>query len=187
MAEVEEVLEDAGGRMEKSVGALERELGSVRTGRASPRLVENLLVDYYGVPTPMNQIASITAPEARLLTIQPWDKSALKEVEKTIMRSDLGLMPNSDGSVVRISIPPLTEERRRDLARVVGRKVEDGRVSVRNIRRSGVESLRTMERNKELSEDESRRAQGEVQELTNLYIGKMDDMEKAKEAEVMEV
>ena len=187
MAEVEEVLEDAGARMEKSVGALDRELGSVRTGRASPRLVENLLVDYYGVPTPMNQIASITAPEARLLMIQPWDKSALKEVEKTIMRSDLGLMPNSDGSVVRISIPPLTEERRRDLARVVGRKVEDGRVAVRNIRRSGVESLRTMERNKELSEDESRRAQGEVQELTNLYIGKMDDMEKAKEAEVMEV
>ena len=187
MAEVEEVLEDAGARMEKSVGALERELGSVRTGRASPRLVENLLVDYYGVPTPMNQIASITAPEARLLMIQPWDKSALKEVEKTIMRSDLGLMPNSDGSVVRISIPPLTEERRRDLARVVGRKVEDGRVAVRNIRRSGVESLRTMERNKELSEDESRRAQGEVQELTNLYIGKMDEMEKAKEAEVMEV
>ena len=187
MAEVEEVLEDAGARMEKSVGALERELGSVRTGRASPRLVENLLVDYYGVPTPMNQIASITAPEARLLMIQPWDKSALKEVEKTIMRSDLGLMPNSDGSVVRISIPPLTEERRRDLARVVGRKVEDGRVAVRNIRRSGVESLRTMERNKELSEDESRRAQGEVQELTNLYIGQMDDMEKAKEAEVMEV
>ena len=187
MAEVEEVLEDAGARMEKSVGALERELGSVRTGRASPRLVENLLVDYYGVPTPMNQIASITAPEARLLMIQPWDKSALKEVEKTIMRSDLGLMPNSDGAVVRISIPPLTEERRRDLARVVGRKVEDGRVAVRNIRRSGVESLRSMERNKELSEDESRRAQGEVQELTNLYIGQMDDMEKAKEAEVMEV
>ena len=187
MAEVEEVLEDAGGRMEKSVGALERELGSIRTGRASPRLVENLLVDYYGVPTPMNQIASITAPEARLLVIQPWDRSALKEVEKSILRSDLGLTPNSDGAVVRISIPTLTEERRRDLARLVGRKVEDGRVAVRNIRRSGVESFRTMERNKELSEDESRRAQGEVQALTNLYIGQMDEMEKAKEAEVMEV
>ena len=187
MAEVEEVLEDAGGRMEKSVGALERELGSIRTGRASPRLVENLLVDYYGVPTPMNQIASITAPEARLLVIQPWDRSALKEEEKSILRSDLGLTPNSDGAVVRISIPTLTEERRRDLARLVGRKVEDGRVAVRNIRRSGVESFRTMERNKELSEDESRRAQGEVQELTNLYIGQMDEMEKAKEAEVMEV
>ena len=187
MAEVEEVLEDAGGRMEKSVGALERELGSIRTGRASPRLVENLLVDYYGVPTPMNQIASITAPEARLLVIQPWDRSALKEVEKSILRSDLGLTPNSDGAVVRISIPTLTEERRRDLARLVGRKVEDGRVAVRNIRRSGVESFRTMERNKEISEDESRRAQGEVQELTNLYIGQMDEMEKAKEAEVMEV
>lgn len=187
MAEVEEVLEDAGARMEKSVGALERELGSIRTGRASPRLVENLPVDYYGVPTPMNQIASISAPEARLLVIQPWDRSALKEVEKSILRSDLGLTPNSDGAVVRISIPTLTEERRRDLARLVGRKVEDGRVAVRNIRRSGVESFRTMERNKELSEDESRRAQGEVQELTNLYIGQMDEMEKAKEAEVMEV
>ena len=187
MAEVEEVLEDAGERMEKSVGALERELGSIRTGRASPRLVENLLVDYYGVPTPMNQMASISAPEARLLIIQPWDRSALKEVEKTIMRSDLGLMPNSDGAVIRISIPTLTEERRRELARLVGRKVEDGRVAVRNIRRSGVDSFRTMERNKEISEDESRRAQGEVQELTNLYIGQMDDMEKAKSAEVMEV
>lgn len=187
MAEVEEVLEDAGARMEKSVGALERELGSIRTGRASPRLVENLLVDYYGVPTPMNQMASISAPEARLLMIQPWDRSALKEVEKTIMRSDLGLMPNSDGAVIRISIPTLTEERRRELARLVGRKVEDGRVAVRNIRRSGVDSFRTMERNKEISEDESRRAQGDVQELTNLYIGQMDDMEKAKTAEVMEV
>ncbi len=187
MAEVEEVLEDAGARMEKSVGALERELGSIRTGRASPRLVENLLVDYYGVPTPMNQMASISAPEARLLMIQPWDRSALKEVEKTIMRSDLGLMPNSDGAVIRISIPTLTEERRRELARLVGRKVEDGRVAVRNIRRSGVDSFRTMERNKEISEDESRRAQGDVQELTNLYIGQMDDMEKAKSAEVMEV
>lgn len=187
MAEVEEVLEDAGGRMEKSVGALDRELGSIRTGRASPRLVENLLVDYYGVPTPMKQIASITAPEARLLVIQPWDRSAVKEVEKTIMRSDLGLMPNSDGAVVRIGIPILTEERRRDLARLVGRKVEDGRVAIRNIRRSGVESFRTMERNKEISEDESRRAQGEVQELTNLYIGQMDEMEKAKEAEMMEI
>lgn len=187
MAEVEEVLEDAGERMEKSVGALERELGSIRTGRASPRLVENLLVDYYGVPTPMNQMASISTPEARLLMIQPWDRSALKEVEKTIMRSDLGLMPNSDGAVIRISIPTLTEERRRELARLVGRKVEDGRVAVRNIRRSGVDSFRTMERNKEISEDESRRAQGEVQELTNLYIGQMDEMEKAKSAEVMEV
>ena len=169
------------------MSALERELGSIRTGRASPRLVENLLVDYYGVPTPLNQIASITVPEARLLMIQPWDKTAVKEVEKSVMKSDLGLMPNSDGTVIRISIPQLTEDRRRDLVRLVGRKVEDGHVAVRNIRRSGVESFRSMERDKELSQDESRRAQGDLQELTDLYIGQMDEMKKDKEQEVMEV
>ena len=187
MADVDEVLEDVSTRMEKSVGALDRELGGIRTGRASPRLVQNLLVDYYGVPTPLNQIASIGVPEARLLMIQPWDKSAVKEIEKSIMRSDLGLMPNSDGNVIRINIPQLTEDRRRDLVRLVGRKVEDGHVAVRNIRRSGVESFRSMERNKELSEDESRRAQGDLQELTDLYIGQMADMKRDKEHEVMEV
>jgi ribosome recycling factor len=173
--------------MEKSVSALERELGGIRTGRASPKLVENLPVDYYGVPTPLNQIASISVPEARLLVIQPWDQSATKEIEKSIMRSDLGLMPNTDGNVIRINIPQLTEERRLQLVRLVGRKVEDGHVAVRNIRRSGVESFRSMERNKELSEDESRRAQGDLQELTNLYIGQMDEMREAKNVEVMEV
>lgn len=187
MADIDDILLDADDRMEKSVGALERELGGIRTGRASPMLVENLLVDYYGAPTPLKQIASISTPEAAQLAIQPWDRSAVKEVERSVMRSNLGLMPNSDGAIIRINIPPLTEERRRELARLVGRKVEDGRVSVRNVRRSGVESLRAMERNKEISEDESRRAQGEVQELTNRYIARMNEMEKAKEAEVMEV
>ena len=187
MPDVDEILDDTTTRMEKSVSALERELGSIRTGRASPRLVENLLVDYYGVPTPLNQIASITVPEARLLMIQPWDKSAVKEVEKSVMKSDLGLMPNSDGTVIRLSIPQLTEDRRRDLVRMVGRKVEDGHVAVRNIRRSGVESFRTMERDKDLSQDESRRAQNDLQELTDLYIGQMDEMRKDKEQEVMEV
>ncbi len=187
MADVDEVLDDTTSRMEKSVTALERELGGIRTGRASPRLVESLLIDYYGVPTPLNQISSITVPEARLLMIQPWDRSAMKEVEKSIMKSDLGLMPNSDGTVIRISIPPLTEDRRRDLVRLVGRKVEDGHVAVRNIRRSGVESFRSMERDKELSQDESRRAQSDLQDLTDLFIGQMDEMKKGKEQEVMEV
>ena len=187
MAETDEVLDDTSSRMEKSVAALERELATIRTGRASPRLVEGLLVDYYGVPTPLNQIASITVPEARLLMIQPWDKSAMKEVEKSIMRSDLGLNPNNDGNVIRISIPALTEDRRRDLVRLVGRKVEDGHVAVRNIRRSGVESFRSMQRGKDLSEDESRTGQSDLQELTNLYIGQMDEMKKLKEQEVMEV
>ncbi len=187
MADVDEVLEDTDSRMQKSVDALGRELETIRTGRASPRLIESMLVNYYDVPTPLNQIASITVPEARLLMIQPWDKSALKEVEKSIMRSSLGLTPNSDGTVIRLNIPPLTEERRRDLVKLVGRKVEDGHVAVRNIRRSGIESFRAMERGKELSEDDSRRAQADVQELTNLYITQMDEMRKAKEEEVMEV
>ena len=187
MATIEEVLDDTGSRMERSVEVLGRELAGVRTGRASPGLVENLMVDYYGVPTPLNQIASISVPEARLLMIQPWDKSSMKEVEKTIMKSDLGLMPNSDGNVIRISIPQLSEERRRDLVRLVGRKVEDGHVAVRNIRRSGIESFRSMEKNKEVSQDESRRAQSDLQEITDLYIGQMDDMKKEKQDEVMEV
>jgi ribosome recycling factor len=187
MADVDEVLDDTTSRMEKSVTALERELGGIRTGRASPRLVESLLIDYYGVPTPLNQIASITVPEARLLMIQPWDRSAMKEVEKSIMKSALGLMPNSDGTVIRLSIPPLTEDRRRDLVRLVGRKVEDGHVAVRNIRRSGVESVRSMERDKELSQDELRRAQSDLQDLTDLFVSQMDEMKKDKEQEVMEV
>ena len=187
MATIEEVLDDTGTRMEKSVGALQRELAVIRTGRASPSLIENLTVDYYGVPTPLFQMASISVPEARLLMIQPWDRSAIKEVEKSIMKSDLGLMPNSDGTVIRITIPTLTEERRRDLVKLVGRKVEDGHVAVRNIRRSSLESFRSMQRDKELSEDESRRAQGDLQELTDLYISQMDDMKKEKDLEVMEV
>ncbi len=187
MADVDEVLADAEDRMGKSVEALERELGGIRTGRASPRLVENLLVNYYGVPTPLNQIASITVPEARQLMVQPWDRNAMKEVEKSIMTSSLGLMPNSDGAVVRINIPPLTEERRRELVRLVGRKVEDGHVAVRNIRRSSLGTFRGMERDKELSQDESRRAQNDLQELTNLYTDQMDEMKKAKQEEVMEV
>ena len=187
MATVEEVMDDAGTRMEKSVQSLERELGGIRTGRASPTLVENLMVDYYGVPTPLNQISGISVPEARLLMIQPWDRSAMKEIEKSIMKSDLGLMPNSDGVVIRINIPQLSEERRRELVRLVGRKVEDGHVAVRNIRRSGVESFRSMQKNKELSEDELRRSQSDLQDLTDLHISEMDDMKKGKENEVMEV
>lgn len=187
MATVEEVMDDASTRMEKSVQALQRELGGIRTGRASPALVEHLMIDYYGIPTPLNQIAGISVPEARLLMIQPWDRSATKEIEKSIMKSDLGLMPNSDGTVIRINIPQLSEERRRELVRLVGRKVEDGHVAVRNIRRSGIETFRSMQRNKEMSEDESRRAQSEIQELTDLHISEMDDMKKDKENEVMEV
>ena len=149
MATVEEVLADTEERMNKSVEALKRELSTIRTGRASPALVENLMVDYYGVPTPLNQLASISVPEARMLMIQPWDKQSMKDVEKGILRSDLGLTPNNDGSVIRINIPTLTEERRRDLVKLVGRKAEEANVAVRNIRRDSLETFRSMEKSKD--------------------------------------
>ena len=135
MASQQDVLSETDSRMQKSVEALKRELNTIRTGRASPTLVENLMIDYYGVPTPLNQIASISVPEARVLMIQPWDKQSVKDLEKGILRADLGLVPNNDGNVIRISIPSLTEERRRDLVRLVARKVEEASVAARNIRR----------------------------------------------------
>jgi ribosome recycling factor len=184
---VTEVISETDARMKRSLEALQRELNSVRTGRATPALVENLTIEYYGVPTPLNQIAGITVPEARMLMIQPWDKQSLKDVEKGILRSDLGLVPNNDGTVIRINIPTLTEERRRELVRLVGRKLEDGHVSVRNIRRDSLEQLRSMERDKELSQDENRRAQDQLQRVTDSYIGQMDEMREAKNVEVMEV
>lgn len=187
MPTVGEVITETDDRMGKSVEALNRELATIRTGRASPALVESLIVDYYGVPTPLNQLATISVPEARSLMIQPWDKGSLKEVEKSIMKSELGLMPNNDGNSIRISIPMLTEERRRELVRLVGRKVEEGHVAVRNIRRGSLETFRSMEREKELSQDESRRAQTELQQLTDLYIEKMGELKQEKEIEVMEV
>lgn len=187
MATIPEVLSDAESRMRKSVEALRRELDSIRTGRASPALMDSVMVDYYGVPTPLNQLASISAPEARVIMIQPWDKQSLKEVEKGILRSDLGLVPNNDGNVVRINIPTLTEERRLQLVRVVARKVEEAHIAVRNIRRDSLEQLRGMEKNKKTSQDESRRSQEQLQRLTDAYINQMDSLRQEKETEVMEV
>ena len=187
MATVEEVLTDTDSRMKKSVEALKRELGSIRTGRASPALVENLMVDYYGVPTPLNQLASISVPEARVLMIQPWDKQSMKDVEKGISRSDLGLTPNNDGNVIRIILPTLTEDRRRDLVKLVGRKVEEANVAVRNIRRDSLTAFRNMEKGKDISQDESRRAQDQLQQVTDAYIGQNAAQRQEKEAEVMEV
>jgi ribosome recycling factor len=187
MVSQNEVLTDTDSRMSKSVDALRRELNTIRTGRASPVLVETLMVDYYGVPTPLNQLASISVPEPRVLMIQPWDKQAMKDVERSVLKSDLGLVPTNDGTAIRINIPTLTEERRRELVRLVGRRVEDGHVAVRNIRRDSLARFRGMERSKELSQDEARRAQAELQELTDAYIDSMDELAEAKVAEVMEV
>ena len=187
MATAEEVLLETDSRMQRSVEALRRELNTIRTGRASPALIETLTVEYYGVPTPMNQLASISVPEARVLMIQPWDRQSIRDVERSILKSDLGLVPNNDGTAIRLNIPVLTEERRRELVRLVGRKVEDGLVSLRNIRRDSLGEFRSMERNKKLSQDESRSAQDQLQEITNAFSSQMQEMKQEKEAEVMEV
>ncbi|MXY45411.1 MAG: ribosome recycling factor [Chloroflexi bacterium] len=187
MATAEDVLLETDDRMQKSVDALKRELNTIRTGRASPALVETLTVEYYGIPTPMNQLASISVPEARVLMIQPWDKQSIKDVERSILMSNLGLTPNNDGTAIRLNLPILTEERRRELVRLVGRKVEDGLVSIRNIRRDSLGEFRAMERNKEISQDESRYMQEQLQEITNAFSGQMQEMKQEKEAEVMEV
>ncbi|MCH7785968.1 MAG: ribosome recycling factor [Chloroflexi bacterium] len=187
MATVEEILSDTDSRMQKSTEALKRELNTIRTGRASPALVENLMVDYYGVPTPLSQLASISVPEARVLMIQPWDKQALKDVEKSILKSELGLTPNNDGNAVRINIPILTEERRRDLVKMVRRKVEEAHVAVRNVRRDSLERFREMEKAKDVSQDEGKRAQDQLQKLTDAYISQTDAQREEKESEVMEV
>ena len=186
MADENETLADAQDRMQKSVDALTREFQAVRTGRASPALVEGLMVDYYGM-MPLNQLASISVPEARTLQIEPWDKNALAEVERSILKSDLGLTPNNDGAIIRLNLPVLTEERRRDLVKLVGRKLEEGHVAVRNIRRDGVSSVRQLEKDREIAQDASRRAQDQLQQLTDTYIGRMDSIAKDKQDEVMEV
>ena len=185
--DIDDVLLDSDDRMDKSVEALRRELSSIRTGRASPGLIESLEVSYYGTPTPLNQMASISVPEARVLMVQVWDRSALGDVEKAFLASDLGLTPNSDGEVIRITLPVLTEERRRDLVKLVARKTEEGHVAVRNIRRDANDGLKKMEKDGEIGQDESRRAQDEVQKATDSHIGEMDGLKKDKEAEVLEV
>ena len=183
----DEVLAETDSRMKKSVEALKREMNTIRTGRANPALVESIMIDYYGVPTPLNQLSSISVPDARVIMIQPWDKQSMKDVEKGIQRSELGLMPNNDGNVIRIILPILTEERRKELVRMVGRKVEEAHVAARNIRRDSLEQFRQMEKNKEISQDDSRRSQEQLQKLTDGHIAQMDVIRDEKEAEVMEV
>jgi ribosome recycling factor len=181
----EEVFVSADAKMRKAVEVLKHELATIRTGRAHPGLVEHM-VDYHGTPVPLNQIAGIGNPEARLLVIQPWDKQILPNVEKAILKSDLGLTPNNDGNVIRLAIPQLTEERRSQLVKVVRKRVEDGRVAVRNVRRDAVEGLRKLKENKEMSEDEQKRAMVRLQQLTDKFIEEIDRVAKSKEAELLE-
>ncbi len=184
---ISEILSNADVKMGKTVEVLQRELATIRTGRASPALVEQIRVDYYGVPTPLGQMATISVPEARLLVIQPWDKGSLSSIEKAILKSGLGLNPANDGDVIRLSIPQLTEERRRELVRVVRKRVEEGRVAIRNVRRETMEQLRDLARNKEISEDEQKRALELLQRLTDRFIEESDSIARDKEAEVLEI
>lgn len=174
-------------RMEKSVEDLRRELASIRTGRASLALFDNIQVDYYGVPTPINQVAGLAIPEPSMVTAQPYDASMIGAVEKAILASDLGLNPSNDGRMIRIPIPPLNEERRKELARHVHKVLEDHRTAVRNIRRDGNETMKKHLKNKELSEDEEHRALDEIQKLTHEFIAKLEEIAKGKELEIMTV
>jgi ribosome recycling factor len=174
-------------RMEKSVEDLRRELASIRTGRASLALFDNIQVDYYGVPTPINQVAGLAIPEPSMVTAQPYDASMIGAVEKAILASDLGLNPSNDGRMIRIPIPPLNEERRKELAKHVHKVLEDHRTAVRNIRRDGNETMKKHLKNKELSEDEEHRALDEIQKLTDEFIAKLEEIAKGKESEIMTV
>jgi ribosome recycling factor len=186
-AQIQERLVDAEVRMEKSIEALQKDLGGVRTGRATPSLIDRVQVDYYGTPTPLQSIAGITAPEARLLVIQPYDRSSIAAIEKALQRGELGLNPSNDGQVIRIAIPPLTEDRRREFAKLVKQKAEEARISVRNIRRDEVDHLRRLEKEGHVSKDEIERNIAEVQHITDSFIGKVDDLTQKKEAEILEV
>jgi len=184
---IEDFLEDCRRRMDKTIETTRQEFNGVRTGRASVGLLDRIVVDYYGSPTPLNTMAQIGAPEARLLTVQPYDPSAMKAVEKAIMESDLGLTPSNDGKIIRLPIPQLTEERRKELVKLVRKYAEEGRISVRNVRRDVMRHLEDLVRNGEVGDDEERRGEDKVQKLTDEHVKRIDEMLKHKEAEIMEV
>ena len=183
----ETVLAEVERKMNRAMEALDRELSSLRTGRATPSLIENVSVEYYGTPTPLKQIASISAPDARAIMVQPWDKQALRDIERSLMKSELGFNPSNDGNIITVPIPPLNQERRQELVRLLKRKIEEGKVSVRNVRRDGLESLRKMEREKAISQDQNRRSQDQLQKTTDSFIKNIDQVSTAKEAEIMQV
>jgi ribosome recycling factor len=182
---IKDLLDDARERMGKSIEATRNELATVRTGRASPHLLDRVQVDYYGASTPLKQLANVSATEARMLTITPYDKSAIKQIEKAILESDLGLTPSNDGNLVRLVIPELTEERRKELVRVVHGLAEDGRVAVRNIRRDCMHDLRELRKEGEVGEDEERRAEAELQKLTDARVAEIEELLKGKEEEIL--
>jgi len=184
---VNEALKGVEQKMKNSVNLFRADLATIRTGHASPALVEHIKVEYAGVPTPLNQLAGISAPEAGLLVIQPWDKSCLHSIEKAISKSELGLNPSNDGNIIRIAIPPLSEERRQELIKVVRKRVEERRVAVRNLRHEAINNLKKMEKEKEISQDEQKRSQDQLQKLTDTFIVEVEKLGTDKEKELMEV
>ncbi len=184
---IESILKDTDSKMQKAVAVLTHELATIRTGRATPALVEHIKVDYHGVLTPINQIGSISVPEAKMLLIQPWDRTSIRDIEKAILKSDLGLNPTSDGNVIRIVIPALTEERRKELIKGMHRRLEETRIALRNIRRDGIESLKKAEKEKRISQDQLSRASDQIQKLIDSFIDKVNKIGQDKEKEIMEV
>ena len=184
---IEQILKDTDSKMQKAMSALSHELATIRTGRATPALVDHIKVDYHGVLTPLNQIASISIPEAKMLLIQPWDRTSIRDIEKAILKSELGLNPTSDGNVIRIVIPALTEERRKDLIKAVHKRLEETRIALRNIRRDGIESLKKAEKEKQLSQDQLNRATDQIQKLIDSFIDKVNKVGQDKEKEIMEI
>ncbi len=178
---------DVKNKMDGAITALKREFGTLRAGRASLSVLDTITVDYYGVPTPLSQVASLAVPESRLIVIQPWESKILPDIEKAIMKSDLGLMPTNDGKLIRLAFPPLTEERRKELVKVAKRVAEEAKVAIRNIRRDGNDFIKELEKEKEISEDDFKKGQEEVQKITDSYISKVDDILSHKEKEIMEV
>ena len=184
---IDELLADARDRMHKSVESTRHEFGSVRTGRASPALLDRIQVDYYGAATPLKQLATVSAPEARMLTIQPYDKSSIKAIERAILESDVGLTPSNDGALIRLVVPELTEERRKQLVKVVRHIAEEGRVAIRNVRRDVMHDLRELKEAGETGQDDERRAEGELQKVTDGRVAELDELLKTKEEEILEV
>lgn len=184
---IDTIKQDTEERMSKAVANLKKEFASIRTGKASPALLDRLVVDYYGTPTPLNQMAGVSAPEARMLLIQPWDKSALGNIEKAILKSDLGLTPTNDGSVIRLVIPQLTQDSRKELGKKVKKFGEEAKVAVRNIRRDSNDEIKKLEKAKEITEDDSKAAQEVIQKMTDKYVTEIDKAISVKEAEIMEI
>ena len=185
--DIDSILLDAEDRMEKAVGAQERDFSKLRTGRASTALVDGIKADYYGTPTPISQMASVSVPDSRTVSIQPWDKGGISIIEKAILKSDLGLTPVNDGKVIRIMIPPLTEDRRKELVKVARKYTEEAKVAVRNVRRDANDSLKKLEKDKVITEDDQKRATEDVQKLTDKYVADVDKKCAAKEKEIMEI